>query len=58
MYNMILTILVVFMMVVFGCTAMITFTAGDYTAGVTCSVIAIVALVILAIFYKKDKEDE
>lgn len=58
MYNMILTILVVFMMVVFGCTAMITFTAGDYTTGVTCSVIAIVALVVLAIFYKKDKEDE
>ena len=58
MYNMILTILVVFMMVVFGCTAMITFTAGDYTTGVTCSVIAIVALVVLAIFYKKANEDE
>lgn len=58
MYNMILTILVAFMMVVFGCTAMITFTTGDYTTGVTCSVIAIVALVILAIFYKKNKEDD
>lgn len=58
MYNMILTILVVFMMVVFGCTAMITFTAGDYTTGLTCSIIAIVALVILAIFYKKNKEDD
>lgn len=57
MYNMILTILVVFMMVVFGCTAMITFTAGDYTTGVTCSVIAIVALVILAIFYKGKEDD-
>lgn len=55
---MILTILVAFMMVVFGCTAMITFTTGDYTTGVTCSVIAIVALVILAIFYKKNKEDD
>lgn len=58
MYNMILTILVAFMMVVFGCTAMITFTTGDYATGVTCSVIAIVALVILAIFYKKNKEDD
>lgn len=57
MYNMILTILVVFMMVVFGCTAMITFTTGDYATGVTCSVIAIVALVLLAIFYKGKEDD-
>lgn len=57
MYNMILTILVVFMMVVFGCTAMITFTAGDYRTGITCSVIAIVALVVLAKFYKGKEDD-